>query len=113
MICLAGGIRGAPVGHDKTTEAPFAAEHIRQQFLAVGRMRAVHQVVAGHQGFGSGLFHGKLKTLQIDFPQGPLGAVGVGVGAVILLIVEGKVLDGGAAAGMALHALGIRGGTKT
>ena len=56
---------------------------------------AVDFVVAGHDILGLALGNADFKALQIDFPQGPLGHLGIVVGAVGLLVVAGKVLGAG------------------
>ena len=54
--------------------------------------------------------YGDFKALEIDLPHGPFADPAVGVITIRLLIVSGKMLDGGAAAGVFLHAPGDGGG---
>ena len=95
-----------PVGHHQALEAPLIPQAVHNQVAALGGVLPVEQVVGGHQGMGLALLDGNLKALEIDVPQGPLADVGVGEHAVGLLVVAAEVLDGGAAARMALHTLG-------
>ena len=84
---LVGRIGGAPVGHNQALEAPLTSEHIGDKFFTVGSMNTVNQIIAGQQGSRIGVLNRNLETLQIDLPQCPLGAMGIGMGTVVLLIV--------------------------
>ena len=54
-------VAGAPVGHDKTVEAPAATERIQQKFLVLVCVGAVDTVISGHDGFGRALFDSDFK----------------------------------------------------
>src|SRR5699024_5634540 len=71
--------RGAhpPVGDDNALVAPLAAQHGGAQVVVVVAPYAVDFVVAGHDILGLALGDADFKALQIDFPQGPLGHLGI------------------------------------
>ena len=98
----------APVGHHITLKAPFLPKHIGQQPGILRGIDAVDPVVGAHHRPRLRLFHGCFKGGEIDFPQRPLIGVGAGAHAAVLLIVGGKVLDGGAHIA-ALHTVNIGG----
>ena len=59
---------------------------------------------------GLGFPDGNLEALEIDLPRGALAELGVVLGAVALLIVEGVVLDRRSRVGVLLDAFGDRHG---
>ncbi len=88
-------VGGVPVRHQHALEAPLALEHLEVEEFVLGGVRAVDQVVGVHDrvdvSFGDGGFEGG----QVDFAHGALVGGHVDVVAVVLLVVEGVMLDGG------------------
>ena len=91
----AGGILHPPVGDDAAIKAPFVPEDGFYQLVMIVAPDTVDLVVAGHQGQRLSFLHADLKTLQVNFPQGPLREDTVVLVPVGLLIVAGKVLGTG------------------
>ena len=96
-------VHRAPVRDDHSVKAPFFAQDIRQQLLAVGAVLAVDLVVGAHDGGGSPLLDRRFKAAEIDLPQRALVQNAVGIEALVFLAVAGKMLQAGADAA-ALHA---------
>ena len=84
-----------PVGHHQPLEAPFVAQDFRQQTAVLLGMGAVQAVVRRHHGPGPGFLYDYLEIAQVQPAQGLLGHAGIVPEAVGLLVVGGKVLDGG------------------
>ena len=99
-------IGGIPVRHQNALEAPIALEHLEVEELVLGGVRAVDQVVGVHHRVHVALGDGGLKGRQVDFAHGALVHFHVHVVPVVLLVVQGIVLDGGDDA-LRLHALDI------
>ncbi len=90
-----GVVGGVPVGHENALETPLALEHLEVEKLVLGGMNAVDEVVGVHDGVDVALGDGGLEGRQVDLAHGALVGVGADVVAVVLLIIQGKVLDGG------------------
>ena len=96
VVGRADGVVGrVPVRHENALEAPFALEDLQVEELVLRGVDAVDQVVGVHHRVHMALGDGGLKGRQIDFAHGALVHVGAHVVAVVLLAVEGIVLDGG------------------
>ena len=85
---------GKPVCHHDAVKAPLTAKNIGAQLPVIGAVYAVDLIIGGHDSPGRALPDGDLKALHIDLPDGPLVQIGGNVVAVLLLTVDGKVLDG-------------------
>ena len=106
---LARVVRAAPVGDDGALEAPLALEHLVQQVIVVAGVLAAELVVGAHHGEGPALAHARLERGQVDLAQRPLVDLHVDRAAVLLLVVEGVVLDAGDRL-LGLHALHVADG---
>ena len=95
-----------PVGHNEAVKAEFLPRDAGAEVIAVGRVDPVDQVVAGHHGERVRPADRDPESAQVDLAQRPLGNDAVAEHAVVLLVVAAEVLDGGAAAGMALDTPG-------
>ena len=85
-----------PVGGEHSLKSPFAAEDAGEELCIFGGSDSVDDVVGSHDHPGIGLFDGNLEGFEVDLAQGPLAQAGVGLKAVGLLVVAGKVLGTGA-----------------
>ena len=99
-------VGGVPVGHQNALEAPIALEHLQVEELVLRGVDAVDQVVGVHHRIHVALGDGGLKGGQIDLAHRPLVHLDVHVVPVVLLVVQGIVLDGGDDA-LRLHALDV------
>ncbi len=99
-------VGGGPVGHEHALEAPLVAGSFGAQVIVVGRMDAVYQIVACHDGHRLAFFDSDLEAFQVDLAQGTLGDDGVGTHTVVFLVIAGIMLDGSAAAVYGLYAVG-------
>jgi hypothetical protein len=105
-------IGGTPVTDDVPLKAPLIPQDVGEQHLVFGSIHAVDLVVAAHHRFGLGALDGFLKGGQVDLMQRTLREVRGDGQAAGLLIVGGKVLDGGPHA-PALYAANVRSGQLT
>ena len=87
-----GGIGRGPVRHYYTLVAPSA--QLVQQPAVFGSMHSVHRIVAGHYGTHARLLYGLAEGREIDFVDSTLVGKRSRTVTVVLLIIEGKVLDG-------------------
>ena len=90
-----GVISSVPVRHQNALESPLALEHLQVEKLVLCGVDAVDQVVRVHNRVHVPLGDGCLKGRQVDFAHGPLVHVGADVVPVVLLIVQGIMLDRG------------------
>ena len=103
---LAGVVGAAPVGDDAAREAPLALEHLVEQVVVVAGVLAAELVVGAHHRERPALAHSRLERRQVDLPQRPLVHLHVDRAAVLLLVVDGEVLDAGDRL-LGLHALHV------
>ena len=96
-------VRCTPIGHDEAVKAPLFAEDVGEQPLVLRTESAVDGVVRAHEGRRFCLFYDTLERTKVDLARGALIADAVAGKAVILGIVERKVLEGNAHA-LRLHA---------
>ena len=82
-----------PVGHDDAVEAP-GAEILLYKPGILCRVDFVHGVVASHDGSHIALLHRLAESREIDLVQSPLIGHGTDAVSLVLLVVEGKMLDG-------------------
>ena len=97
----------APVGHHEPVEAPLVAQHLGQQPVVLGRVRAVDLVVGAHDRPRPRLLDDALEAGEVDLAQRALVDVGRDAQPVGLLVVGRVVLDRRADA-LALQALDER-----
>ena len=102
-----GIVGGGPVGHHDAFKAPFAEVLPDKPGILCG-MHPVDGVIAGHDGADTGLFHRLAEGREIDFIYGTLVGIGAHAVAVVFLLIEGEMLDGGHNA-FVLHTLDIAG----
>ena len=96
----------APVGDDHAVEAPFSFQDVAEQALVVAVELAVQEVVRTHDGPGAALRDRRLEGGQVDFIEGAVIHIHVGIRAPGLLVVDGEMLHAGRHA-VFLHALHI------
>lgn len=89
-----GAVGGEPVGHDPAVEAPVVAQDVAENWLVLAGEGPVHLVVRAHHGARSGGY-GRFEAAEFEFAQGLFGDPHVDGHAVLLLVVQGEVLDGG------------------
>lgn len=97
-----------PVGHHDTFVSPLISENGCQQITALTCHLAVDLIIRAHDCPGLRLLDGNLKVLQIYFTGSTLADNSVVAQSGGLLVVESKVLDGGADS-LALYAVDIGG----
>lgn len=91
---LDGRMRGAPVRHDPAGVTPFILEHLLQQEGVFGRIVAIDQVIAGHDGARLADRYRDLERQQVGFAQRRFGQVRADHHAPRFLAVGDEMFDG-------------------
>ena len=92
----------APVGDDKSLEAPLILKNFRQQLVMLRAVDAVNPVIATHHGPGLRLLDGGLEGRQVNLTQGALVHLRADGHALVFLII-GRVVFERCADPLALH----------
>ncbi len=101
-----GGVGRAPVGYDEALEAELLLKNVAEKWGAFSQVRAVHQLISGHDVPHAAFLHSGLEGGEIDFVEGALADGFVDAMALELLVVGGEVLEAGDHA-FALHAADV------
>ena len=86
-------MHAAPVADHHTRESPLLAQNGVQQLFVFRTPAAVHLVVGSHQAPGISLADSHLEGAQVDFVHSAIGDAHIHKPAVVLLIVQGVVLQ--------------------
>jgi len=82
----------APIGNNQSGIAPFSAQNTVNQIGVFRRIAAVQSVIRRHYAKRIALADCDFKAFQVYFAQGALADYGIGLIAVILLVVAGEML---------------------
>ncbi len=93
--------------HDESRESPSIPQDIPEQFSMLRGVDAVHKIVCTHHGPWPALFHRDFECLKIDFVQSALVEIRTRGHSLILLVIDGVVLQRSAHS-LTLHAFNVK-----
>ncbi len=88
-------VHATPVGHHEAGILPVALQHLVEQIVVLAGPVAIELVVRAHHRTGLAALDRQFESQQVGFAHGLLANAHVHRGAPCLLVVQGKVLDGG------------------